>query len=59
MARGSSTTTLVSTGGESNSLRTTIPMWIVRQFDLKPGHLIEWSLKAEDNRMTISVSPQE
>ena len=59
MARGNTTTVLVSTGGKSNSLRTTIPMWIVRQFDLKPGHLIEWSLKAEDNRMTITVTPQE
>ena len=58
MARGSSTTALVSTGG-SNSLRTTIPMWIVQQFNLKAGTKVEWSLKAEDNKMTISVSPQE
>ena len=59
MARGSSTTALVSTGGDSNSLRTTIPMWIVQQFNLKAGTKVEWSLKAEDNKMTISVSPQE
>jgi antitoxin component of MazEF toxin-antitoxin module len=58
MAKGSSTTSLVSTGG-SNSLRTTIPMWIVEQFDLKPGSKIEWSLSAKNDAMTISVTPQE
>ena len=58
MARGSSTTAMVSTGG-SNSLRTTIPMWIVEQFGLKAGHKVEWSLKVENDKMTISVTPQE
>jgi len=59
MAGVNSTTALVSTGRNSNSLRTTIPMWIVNQFDLEAGNLIEWSLKVEDNRMTITVNPQE
>jgi len=58
MAKGSSTTSLVSTGG-SNSLRTTIPMWIVEQFDLKAGSKIEWSLSVKNDTMTISVTPQE
>ena len=58
MGRGASTTALVSTGG-SNSLRTTIPMWIVEQFNLKAGSKIEWSLKVENDTMTISVTPQE
>lgn len=59
MARGKSTTALVATGGGSNSLRTTIPMWIVKQFDLESGSKIKWGLKVEDNRMTITVDPQE
>tara|TARA_B100000287_G_C20645190_1_gene784861 strand:- start:638 stop:871 length:234 start_codon:yes stop_codon:yes gene_type:complete len=59
MANGTSTSALVSTGGKSNSLRTTIPMWIVEQFGLEAGRKIEWSVKAEDNKMTISVTPQE
>ncbi len=58
MAKGSSTTSLVSTGG-SNSLRTTVPMWIVEQFGLMPGHKIEWSLRVENDAMTISIAPQE
>jgi len=59
MARNKSTTTLVATGGNSNSLRTTVPMWIVQQFGLESGGKIEWDLKVEDNRMTITVGPVE
>ena len=59
MARKKSTTTLVATGGNSNSLRTTVPMWIVQQFGLEPGAKVEWDLKVEDNRMTITVGPVE
>jgi len=59
MANGTSTSALVSTGGKSNSLRTTIPMWIVEQFGLEAGRKIEWSVRAEDNRMTIFVAPLE
>ena len=58
MAKGSSTASLVSTGG-SNSLRTTVPMWIVEQFGLQPGHKLEWSLGIENDAMTISIAPQE
>ena len=59
MGKGTSTTALVSTGGSSNSLRTTIPMWIVEQFSLSAGSKIEWSLEVKDGEMSISVSPQE
>ena len=58
MARGSSTTSLVSTGG-SNSIRTIVPMWIVEQFGLKSGDKIQWSLHAENGAMSIIVTPQE
>jgi len=59
MSKGATTTALVSTGGSSNSLRTTIPMWIVEQFGLLAGSKIEWSLEVKDGEMTISVCPQE
>lgn len=59
MGRYRSTTTLVATGGNSNSLRTTIPMWIVQQFNLESGKKMEWSLKVENNRMTITLDPVE
>tara|TARA_R110000751_G_scaffold5554_1_gene25229 strand:+ start:3993 stop:4172 length:180 start_codon:yes stop_codon:yes gene_type:complete len=59
MAKGATTTALVSTGGSSNSLRTTIPMWIVEQFGLSAGSKIEWSLEVKNGEMSISVCPQE
>ena len=59
MARSSTTTTLVPTGGGSRSLRTTVPMWIVKQFDLSAGSKMEWSLSALNGKMTIHVIPSE
>lgn len=59
MAKGKTTTTLVPTGGGSNSLRTTIPMWIVQQFGLSAGSKVEWLLSAETGKMTIHVTPAE
>jgi hypothetical protein len=59
MARGKTTTALVPTGGGSNSLRTTVPMWIVQQFDLVAGSKLEWSLTAKNGTMTIHVAPLE
>lgn len=59
MARSKTTTSLVSSGGESKSLRTTVPMWIIRQFDLSAGSQLEWSLSAQDGKMTIHVTPSE
>jgi len=59
MGKGATTTALVSTGGSSNSLRTTIPKWIVEQFGLSAGSKIEWSLEVRNGEMTISVSPQD
>ena len=59
MGKGTSTTALVSTGGSSNSLRSTIPMWIVEQFGLSAGSKIEWTLEVKNGEMSISVCPQE
>ena len=58
MAKGSSTTSLVSTGG-SNSLRTTVPMWIVEHFGLDVGSKLEWKFVIDGEKMTINVSPEE
>ena len=41
----------------SDSLRTTIPASIVRQFGLQAGDKIEWNLKAEGNILQIIVTP--
>jgi bifunctional DNA-binding transcriptional regulator/antitoxin component of YhaV-PrlF toxin-antitoxin module len=39
------------------SLRSTVPMSIVKQFNLKRGDKLEWTLKAEGGEMIIVVKP--
>jgi hypothetical protein len=39
------TTKLVLSTANKASLRTTIPMFIVKQWGLKPGHQLDWSLE--------------
>ncbi|MBC7128211.1 MAG: AbrB/MazE/SpoVT family DNA-binding domain-containing protein [Thermoplasmatales archaeon] len=41
-----------------NSLRTTIPISIVKQFGLKEGDELEWILKVKSNKMIIEVNPR-
>ena len=41
----------------SDSLRTTIPASIVRQFGLQAGDKIEWNLKAEGSVLQIIIMP--
>ena len=42
---------------QSDSLRTTVPSHIVRQFDLKAGDQIDWKMVVENNQLTIKVTP--
>jgi hypothetical protein len=37
------------------SLRTTIPMFIVKQWRLKPGDQLDWSFSLLDNEMIVVV----
>ena len=57
MTSALSKTTLVSTGGQSNSLRTTVPLWIVDQFGLKAGDKLVWKVKLDGNSMYVGVFP--
>ena len=41
----------------SDSLRTTIPASIVRQFGLHAGDKIEWELRAEGSSLKIIITP--
>jgi len=56
MGRSVTRTSLTSTG--TGSLRTTVPSWIVKQFDLSTGDKIEWELKVEGESMIIRVCPE-
>ena len=60
MARVNNETTLVSTGGGSNSLRTTVPMWIIEQFNLSAGEKINWKFDVgTDGELYVKVTPQQ
>ena len=41
----------------THSLRTTIPMSIIKQFELDEHSEIEWSVKAKNNQLIIFVKP--
>jgi len=42
---------------KSKSLRTTVPMSIINQFNLKPGDKLRWSFKAAAEKIIIIVEP--
>jgi len=51
------TTTLSLAKTKSISLRTTVPMSIVKQFNLEAGDKLSWKLKAEEGKIVIIVRP--
>jgi len=52
-------TTQLILANKSNSLRSTIPYCIVKQFHLNPGDQIEWYMKVIDNELQIIVNPKK
>jgi hypothetical protein len=48
-------TTLAKNSPKFASLRTTIPMSIVRQWQLKEGDKLDWSWEARDGEMILLV----
>ena len=52
-------TTLALNAPNKASLRTTIPMFIVKQWGLRSGDKLDWSLEARKNEMVIVVKKAE
>jgi len=52
------TTTLTKANNTSESLRTTVPSSIIKQFDLSDGDKISWKLEARDSELIIVVAPR-
>lgn len=51
-------TSLTKAASNTPSLRTTVPMNIVKQFNLAEGDELEWALIAEaEGKMGVRVSP--
>jgi len=57
MSGKNSSTTLVSTGGGSRSLRTTVPMWIVEHFDLGAGDNVDWRFIIQEGQIVVVMTP--
>lgn len=51
-------TTLTKASTKSESLRTTVPSGIVKQFSLTEGDKLDWMLKAENGELIIVVKPK-
>jgi hypothetical protein len=52
-------TTLALNSPKRASLRTTIPMFIVKQWGLHAGDKLDWSLEARENEIVILVKRAE
>ncbi len=50
-------TKLVSTGGGSMSLRTTIPMWIIEHFNLSAGDSVNWKFDVDEGEIIVVMTP--
>lgn len=50
-------TVLTKATSKSKSLRTTIPIGIVRQFNLSEGDKLNWEIRAEEGELVIVVKP--
>ena len=47
---------LVNARANSRSLRTTVPAGIVSQFNLREGDQLDWSLRAEGDKLILIVT---
>jgi bifunctional DNA-binding transcriptional regulator/antitoxin component of YhaV-PrlF toxin-antitoxin module len=50
-------TVLTKATSKSRSLRTTVPMGIVKQFNLSEGDKLSWEIRAERGELIIVVKP--
>jgi bifunctional DNA-binding transcriptional regulator/antitoxin component of YhaV-PrlF toxin-antitoxin module len=56
MSRQQGDITILTKANSSQSLRTTIPMSITRQFKLKEGDHLRWEIQAEESKLFVVVS---
>ncbi len=51
------TSQLSKSSPDSDSLRTTVPIGIVKHFGLKEGETLDWAILARESRLLIEVRP--
>jgi hypothetical protein len=52
-------TTLMHANKNSESLRTTVPASIIKQFDLKDGYQLVWQFETDNMGIFIKIEPIE
>ena len=52
-------TALTHASPKSESLRTTVPRGICKQFNLKETDQLDWTIEARDGRLIIVVTPKK
>ena len=52
-------TTLTKAASNTASLRTTVPASMVKQFNLRNGSKLDWSIDIKDGKMVVLVRPVE
>jgi|BEDMetMinimDraft_2_1075160.scaffolds.fasta_scaffold01933_3 SpoVT / AbrB like domain. len=52
-------TVLTKATAKSCSLRTTVPIGIVKQFNLSEGDELSWEIRAEGGELIIAVRPKK
>ncbi len=50
-------TILTKASPQTESLRTTVPQAIVKQFELKEGDKLDWTLTVKNGELIIEVKP--
>ena len=59
MSESGEITVLTHASSKSNSLRTTFPISLARQFKLQEGDRLRWILRAENNDLVIVIEPMK
>ena len=52
-------TTITYARPDSQSLRVTVPQGIAKQFNLKEGDQLDWTIEARDGKLAIVVTPKK
>ena len=50
-------TTLTLAASKKASLRTTVPMSVVKHFGLKQGDKLEWTFEVKDGEIVVVIKP--
>jgi len=56
---GGELTTLSRAGPNTNSLRTTVPASIIKQFDLEDGDKIRWEFSIHNDQIVVIIRPEK